>query len=142
MALTQGRQKTIRNYAPDQRSKELARKWIVSKLLQRSPKWRKHKKEIQEEIKTMVMDGILPTSKDKVRISVFTRTAYNYFTALQTLLGLIQEQYYLTSRERLLVDGSLQLWQFFDFKGEYFLEPETDIRSLLDKISSETRQRT
>ena len=140
MALTQGHHKTIRDYVPDQKSEQLARKWVVSPLLQKSPRWRTKKKEVREEIKTMVMEGILPTSKDKVGNSVFTRTAGLYYNALKTLLGLIQEHYYLNNRDRLLVDGNLQLWQFFDFKGEYYLEPETEISSLIDKIPSNTQQ--
>ena len=46
----------------------------------------------------------------------------------------------LSTRDRLLVDGNLQLWQFFDFKGEYYLEPETEISSLVDKIPSNSQQ--
>ena len=114
-------------YVPDERDQVLLKQWVVGPICKKSAKWKKFGRAEKDKVKAMVMEGILPTQKNRAKYAVFATTAHLYLSHLKVLLGLIQGEYYINGQEEDLVEGRLQLWQFCDFKGDKHLKLPTQI---------------
>lgn len=124
----------VKVYIPDERDQVLLRQWIVGPICKKSAKWKKFGRAERDEVKAMVMEGIMPNQKNRAKYAVFATTASLYLSHLKVLLGLLQEEYYNNEQEEDLVKGRLQLWQFCDYKGDKHLELPTQIFQLVDKM--------
>ena len=104
-------------FQPDEKSEEIAKKWVIKPILESSPRWIKFGREEKEEIQQQVLSGIIPKGTQSV-----TDMARHYWIGLRKLLGLIQQAEIKTGRAHKLFKGRLQLWQYFDVKGPNFFQ--------------------
>ena len=104
-------------FQPDERSLELAKRWVIRPILESSGRWIKFGGAEMEQIQQKVAEGIIP----KGTMSV-TGTASHYWSGLKQLLGRIQEREIKAGRSHKLVNNKLQLWQYFDWKGPKHLQ--------------------
>ena len=73
-------------FQPDEKSEEIAKKWVIKPILESSPRWIKFGREEKEEIQQQMLSGIIPKGTQSV-----TDMARHYWIGLRKLLGLIQE---------------------------------------------------
>ena len=104
-------------FQPDEKSEEIAKKWVIKPILESSPRWIKFGREEKEEIQQQMLSGIIPKGTQSV-----TDMARHYWIGLRKLLGLIQQAEIKTGRAHKLFKGRLQLWQYFDVKGPNFFQ--------------------
>ena len=93
-----------------------------------------------QEVIQLVMAGELPTRSSKVQSGLITQTPTIYSRGLVELLGLIQEEIIEAGLGDSLVGGKLKLSQYFDFKGDTFLDLPEKITHLLQKLSSPNKK--
>ena len=104
-------------YQPDEKSKELMKKWVIKPQLEKSPKWRLFGRQEKEEIQQQVLSGIIPQGS-----AAISDTAEEYTRALEKLLGKIQALEIAAERaDQTLVDGCLQVGHTHPFSPEGFL---------------------
>ena len=118
----------------DPEDKVILQTMIVAPLLRQSSKWMHYGKGERQEIKDMVNSGILPTAKNKAKLSSFGRTAGLYLAEFKVLMGHVQASIIENKMADTLVNGKLRLWQFLDYKGQNYLSLPESINTYLEHI--------
>ena len=128
-------------YVPDQEDQELIKKYIISPIMQDGKLFTKFGDQAPDVVIQLVMAGELPRRASKIQTSLITMTPHLYSRGLVDLLGLVQEEILEAGGgDNLLVGGKLKLSQYFDFKGETFLDLPENILPLLYKMPSPNKR--
>ena len=128
-------------YVPDQVDQELIMKYIISPIMQDGKLITKYGDSAPETVIQMVMAGELPKRASKIQSALFTQTPTLYSRGLMDLLGLVQEDIILAGgADNRLVGGKLKLSQYFDFKGDNFLDLPENVKDLLNKMPSPNKR--
>jgi hypothetical protein len=111
---------------------EYLKKWIIAPICTQTKNWMHFGPREQENVREMVLSGNI-FGKGKELADLAT-TPKLYTKGLKIFMGLYQAEL-VASHPESLVDGSLHLWQFFDYKSAHHLELPQKIDHIIEQVA-------